>query len=284
MILPPDRTGHPAPADLAARREGLAQALAAGYWKCDPPPHQTEFGGVRCLRFNPAQEPRGVVVHFHGGAFRIGQPEVIAPFAAMLADRCKVTVVCPAYRLAPEHPFPAGLRDCQAALASVAAAFAGSRLILSGDSAGGGLAASLAANVPAGLAGLTLLSPWLDLTVTSPSYSTNCATDPLFSAEAATEAAALYLQGGSSHDPLVSPLLGPISSLPPTFINVGSGEVLLDDALAFHARLCAEGLGAQLSVVEGMDHVAVTRDQSLPGAASAFEALAGFIDSVLFSS
>jgi epsilon-lactone hydrolase len=277
MTLPPERAGHAAPADLIARRTELALAVAAGYWRTELEPEQVEIGGIRCLRFTPPTEPRGTVLHIHGGAFRIGCPEMIAPFAAALAERCGVTVLCPAYRLAPEHPFPAGLNDCHAVLATLVEG----PVILSGDSAGGGLAASLAADPPVTMAGLALLSPWLDLTVSSASYAANAGTDPLFSAESAEEAARLYLQGVPTSEPHTSPLLGPITEFPPTYINSGAGEVLLDDARGLHAKLRSAGIPAQLDVIAGMDHVAATRDRTLPGAAQAFYGLATFIDAVL---
>ncbi len=217
------------------------------------------------------------MLHIHGGAFRIGCPEMMGPFAAALTERFGITVVCPAYRLAPEHPFPAGLNDCL----TVLAALNEEPMILSGDSAGGGLAASVAANPPAPLAGLALLSPWLDLTISSASYLANAQTDPLFSSTSAQEAAALYLQGVAPDEPRASPLLGPVGDFPPTYINVGTGEVLLDDAIAFHVKLRESGVPARLEVIEDMDHVAVTRDRTLPGAAQAFDGLAAFIDAVL---
>ena len=277
MTLPPDRPGHAAPDDLIERRAGLAAAVAAGVWRSDPAPEVVEIGGVRCLRFSPPTQSRGTVLHIHGGAFRLGCPEMIAPFAAALAVKCRVSVVCPAYRLAPEHPFPAGLRDAQ----RVMMALDTGGLIVSGDSAGGGIAAGLAALVARDahpLGGLVLLSPWLDLTVSAASFDTNAAHDPLFSGEAAREAAMLYLQGRSPHDGQASPLLGPIDRFPPTLINVGAGEVLIDDARAFFERLSTAGVVARLDVVEGMTHVAVTRDLALPGAAEAFNLLAAFID------
>ncbi|MFM9978816.1 MAG: alpha/beta hydrolase fold domain-containing protein [Sphingomonadaceae bacterium] len=277
MTLPPERPGHTAPADLIDRRAGLAAAVAAGLWHSDPPPEAVEIDGVRCLRFSPSCEPRGTVLHIHGGAFRLGCPEMIAPFGAAFAVKCGVSVVCPSYRLAPEHPFPAGLRDAQ----RVMMALGTGGLIVSGDSAGGGIAAGLAALVPKDappLAGLALLSPWVDLTVSAPSFIANAAHDPLFSGEAAREAAMLYLQGLSPHNGQASPLLGPVDRFPPTLINVGAGEVLLDDARALFERLSAAGVVARLDVVEGMTHVAVTRDLALPGAAEAFNLLAAFID------
>lgn len=216
----------------------------------------------------------------HGGAFRIGCPEQIAPFALALAEASAVTVICPAYRLAAEHPFPAGLNDGWAVLRALAED-EGHPLILSGDSAGGSLAASLAAmahqaGIP--LTGLALLSPWLDLSVTDPAYTTNAATDPLFSAEAAREAAALYLQGHGASDPLASPLLGEVSGYPPTYLSVGTGEVLAGDARRLRDRLELTGVPVTLHAVYGMEHVAVTRDRDLVGSAETFAGLVGFVE------
>src|SRR6201999_4321767 len=105
-------------------------------------------------------------------------------------------------------------------------------LIISGDSAGGGLAASLTrVTLDSGLpvAALVLLSAWLDLTVSHRCYQDNAASDPLFSRTAASEAAALYLQGQSAQQPLVSPLFARLEDFPPTFVSVGAGEVLAAD-------------------------------------------------------
>lgn len=277
--LPPERSGYPAPPDLLERRAGMMAAIAAGLWRTDPPPEQIRLGGIRALRFAPASPSRGVVLHIHGGAFRIGSPETIAPFAAALAARCGVTVVCPAYRLAPEHPFPAGLLDgwnaLQAVLGSVPS------LVVSGDSAGGGIAAGLtqlATAQGAAIAGLALLSPWLDLRADSPSFLSNASSDPLFSLAAAREAAELYLQGLAADDPLASPLQGNVDRFPPIHISVGTGEVLRDDAERFHEKSQAAGVRSELFCIAQMEHVAATRDPSLTGSAEAFEHLARFVD------
>ena len=280
MTLPLERAGHAASAGLAERRAGLAEVAASGVWRTDPPPTEIKIGGIRCLRFDPPSRPRGIVLHIHGGAYRIGCPEQISPFAVALALRCNVTVICPAYRLAPEHPFPAALNDVR----NVVAALESDALILSGDSAGGGLAAALTALcVEDGmhLNGLALLSPWLDLTVSSPSYTTNAETDPMFSKSSAQEAAALYLQGYLPEDPLVSPLYAEVDGFPPTYVNVGTGEVLVGDAQKMHAQLQVSGVETQLHQVDNMEHVAVTRDLQLPGAVETFDGLAAFIDSRL---
>lgn len=283
LQLPPEREGRAAPHELAQRRQGMAAAIAAGMWAVDPPPETMSLGGVRGLRFAAPGSPRGTVLHLHGGGFRQGCPEMAGPFAAALARRCEIEVVCLAYRLAPEHPFPAGLADARAALAALQASTAGP-LILSGDSAGGGLAAGLAALSATDEkrpAALVLLSAWLDLTVTSRFYEINAASDPLFSRLSATEAASLYLQGASPEHPLASPLFAAGTGFPPTFVSVGEGEVLVEDSRRFAAALEAVGVAATLSVVPGMEHTAVVRGAELTGAAETFAALAEFIDGVV---
>lgn len=283
VLKPPaERSGRPAPEDLAARRQGMAGAIAAGTWRTEPPPGEVVLDGVRALRFRPEGAVRATVLHLHGGGFRQGCPEMIGPYATALADRCGVEVVCPAYRLAPEHPFPAGLNDAAKVYRALRREGQG-RLIVSGDSAGGGLAASLTALVTSegdAPAGLILLSAWLDLTVTAGTYWSNAATDPLFSQEAAETAADLYLQGHAAADPLASPLFAPLAGLPPTLVNFGEGEVLADDSRAFHAALQAAGVTAQLHPVAGMDHVAVTRGLTLVGAPETFAAVAAFVERV----
>jgi monoterpene epsilon-lactone hydrolase len=281
-VLPPERVGHCAPEELLAQRSGIGAAIRSGLWQCDPAPVEHWIAGVRCLDFAPVNTPRATILHLHGGGFRLGCPEQVGPFAAALAARCQVRVVCPAYRLAPEHPFPAALGDGRSVMAQLTLDSA--PLIVSGDSAGGGLAAGLAAlTAQAGgqLAGLVLLSPWLDLTVTSPCYAGNAARDPLFSEASARAAAALYLQGAPSDGPLVSPLFGAVSGFPASYIAVGTDEVLLEDARSMADKLDAGGIGFYLQEVEGMEHVAVVRDRSLTGAAETFAGLTAFIDRIL---
>lgn len=279
--LPAPRTGVPAAAELIERRKGMEAAVAAGMWRAYPPPAERYTGGVRCLWFHPPGASRATLLHLHGGAFRIGSPEQVAPFARALSTRCGVTVVCPAYRLAPEHPFPAALSDGWAVLKVLPKE---APIFVSGDSAGGALAAGLAQIAAAAglsMAGLILLSPWLDLTMTSQSFETNAPTDQLFSFAAAQEAAQLYLQGHAPEDPLASPLLAAPAGFPPSFISAGTGEVLAGDARHLHELLHRADVPATLSLVDGMEHVAVTRDFRLTGAEETFAEICEFVLSVL---
>jgi epsilon-lactone hydrolase len=277
--LPPQQAGHAPPALLAQRRQAMADARASGIWRTTPASQEVVIGGIRALRLVPDAPARGTVVHFHGGAFRNGCPEQVGAYALALMQRCDVEVICPAYRLAPECPFPAGLSDAVAIVQALSEETAGP-LIIAGDSAGGGLAASLVAlcvdsGVP--LSGLILHSAWLDLTVTSQSYEKNAATDPLFSRDAAQDAAGLYLQGQSPRNPYASPLLNSVAGFPPTFISLGRGEVLADDSRKFERALHLAGVRSELLAVDGMEHVAVTRSLALAGAEKTLAATCEFI-------
>lgn len=285
--IPPERPGYPAPPDLAERRAQFSGAVAAGTWLTEKPPVETQFAGRRVLRFQPEGEAKGHVLHFHGGGYRLGGPEWEAPFAAALAERCGVEVIAPQYRLAPEHPFPGGLTDAHACLAALREEIGDARLVVSGDSAGAGLASALGVlaslHAGPGIDGLVLLSPFLDLTISAASYDENEGLDPLFSKESATAAAELYLQGFDPRYPLVSAMHAPLASYPPTLISVGTREVLRDDSVQFHEKLRAIGAKSELCVIDGMEHVAVVRNMDLHGAKETFDAVAGFMERVLQS-
>jgi epsilon-lactone hydrolase len=273
-----ERPGYPAPETLAARRRALADALATGALPRVEGSTEEVIAGVRTIRFGKAGPGGTTIVHFHGGGFRLGAPEAVAAYAADLARRSGATVYCPAYRLAPDAPFPAALNDGLRVVGQLAAG--GSRLVLAGDSAGGGVAAAivpLCARAGLAIAGLVLHSPWLDLHVSSASYRTNAAFDPLFSEASASEAAQMYLQGHPADDPLASPLFAEPAQFPPTLVSVGSGEVLLDDARRFHQMLEAASRPVVLCEVAGMDHVAVTRGTDLPGSSEVMARTLGFL-------
>jgi monoterpene epsilon-lactone hydrolase len=281
--LPPERPGAPAPESLLQRRAAISGALGQAPWRTSVPWSEDRLGGVRVVRFHPAGEPKATLLHFHGGGFRMGAPEMVGGFASALAASTGIEVIAVAYRLAPEHPFPAGVADARAVLAALQAQGV-QRILVSGDSAGGGIAASLAALAPSmsvRLAGLMLFSPWLDLMVDAPSYQSKGEADKLFSEASAKEAAELYLQGASARHPLASPLHGPVAGFPTTFINVSEDEVLLDDSLRLADALRAAGVEVSVLSTPNMEHVAVTRDRSLHGAAEAFAAVEAFIPRVL---
>jgi epsilon-lactone hydrolase len=254
--LPAPRAGRPPPEDLLTRR--AAGAAMGGQRRAPGIESATaRLGGVACVVCTPP-EPRGTLVHLHGGGFRQGSAAAWTPFGTRLAAASAMTVVLPDYGLAPEAPFPAGLRDALSVLAQVQGRDGRERVLLSGDSAGGGLAFSaalVAAARGAPVGGVALLSPWLDLANEADSFLTRAATDTLFSKAAADEAAEGYLQGVRPDDPLVSPLLGDLALAPPALVLVSADEVLLDDSLRLAQGLAAARRPVQLEVVPGQPHV-----------------------------
>jgi acetyl esterase/lipase len=189
-----------------------------------------------------ASDPDRVVLHLHGGGYTIGTPAAARGWAAALAHTGGLTVVGPDYRLAPEHPFPAGLDDAEAvwrALVDTGGVDA-SRIALSGDSAGGGLAVALAARLrdagDPGPAALVLVSPWLDLTNDRLGDRPLIARDPLLQPPWLAQAAAAYVNGGADlADPAVSPLLGSLAGLRPVLVQAGADDILISDSIAFVA-------------------------------------------------
>jgi acetyl esterase/lipase len=221
----------------------------------------------------------------HGGGYRLGRPENDTRFAERLADRCGIEVVLPAYRLAPENPFPAGFNDGWKALVALRARIGDAPLLVGGDSAGGGLAAALAVYAAAQGApridGALLFSPWVDMTISAASFTENAQSDMLFPQASAQMASDTYMQGFDLKHPLASPLFADLAGFPPAWINVGNGESLRDDSLSLHAKLTAAGVRSELLGIDGMEHVAPVRGEDLVGSAESFASVAAFVDSLI---
>lgn len=287
ITIPAEREGAQAPADLAERRAMMAKAAEAGMMPGPVRPvAEDTIDGIRTLTVSPESgAPRGYLLMLHGGGYRLGRPENDARFAERLADRCQIAVVLPAYRLAPENPFPAGFNDGWKALLALRARIGDAPLMVGGDSAGGGLAAALAVHAASQggprIDGALLFSPWVDMTITAASFKENAATDMLFPEASAQTASDTYMQGFDLRHPLASPLFADISGFPPAFINVGNGEALRDDSLSFHKKLTDAGLRSELLGVDGMEHVAPVRGEDLVGSAESFAAVADFVDRLL---
>ena len=209
----------------------------------------------------PAEaQPGQAILYLHGGGFALGSPRVYRHVTTRLARAAGMRTLAPDYRLAPEHPFPAGLDDCIAAYQHLLdTGLQSGQIAVAGDSAGGGLAVSLmlACN-ERGLplpAKLLLFSPWLDLALTGESMSERAARDPLIRPDDLRRYAALYLDGKQPETPLASPLCGDLSGLPPTTVYVGTEEVLFDDAERFVATARQAGVRVNYSVGERLPHV-----------------------------
>lgn len=196
-----------------------------------------------------------VLLWLHGGAFVLGSSYSYRHFGARAAQASGVRVLLLDYRLAPEHPFPAALDDTSAAISWLLdQGVAPGRIAVGGDSAGGNLAlAALQRHAAAGgpaLGAMWLMSPYLDLTHSGTSIAARAALDPFVDPEGMDGTAATYLADADPHDPAASPLFGPVDGLPPALIQVGSDEVLFDDARRLAERI--EGVVFQQWV--GMVH------------------------------
>ncbi|MFQ5419538.1 MAG: alpha/beta hydrolase [Anaerolineae bacterium] len=203
---------------------------------------------------------QGVILYFHGGGYALGFTAVHRQWVARLSQATGMRGLALAYRLAPEHPFPAALDDALAAYRwLVAQGTPPSRILLGGDSAGGGLAlAALAALCDAGErlpSGAFCLSPWTDLALTGDSMQANAASDPILSAALLGRYAAAYVNGRAPTDPLISPLYADLTGLPPLLFQVGTEETLLDDSARFVQKAQQAGVAATLDSYEGMFHV-----------------------------
>jgi monoterpene epsilon-lactone hydrolase len=206
-------------------------------------------------------EPDRVVVHFHGGGYCVGSPGTARTWAARLSASAGCQVVLPEYRLAPEHPYPAAVDDARAGLEALLADFAPARVVVSGDSAGGGLAlALLLARRDAGQAlpaGCILLSPWLDLGQDRSENPDLVRRDILLSPLWLAACAAAYAGASGSAglaDPAVSPLLADHEGLPPLLIQAGTDELLAPDAERLTAKATAAGVDVTLTKWPRMWH------------------------------
>jgi acetyl esterase/lipase len=189
------------------------------------------------------------------------------------------------YRLAPEHPFPAALDDCVAAVRWLRAGGVDpARTVLFGDSAGGNLClATLGVLAAAGdpiPAAAILASPLTDLTGSGASLVANAGMDPFARLDDIARFADLYLGGGDPRHPAASPLFGGLGHLPPVLVQVGLHESLLDDSLRLHAAAVAAGASVELDVIEGAFHTWLNYAGTLPEADEALARMGTWVRAV----
>lgn len=235
-------------------------------------------GGVPARRM--AGDP--LLLWLHGGAYCIGSSRTHGAMAAALATRIGAGALLPDYRLAPEHPFPAALADVRAVWKALGAAgVAPERIVLGGDSAGGGLALALlheliSAKGPLPAAVVTF-SPWVDLTGTAASLKGLARRDVLIPVERFEEMREQYLAGADPRDPRASPVFGRFDGAPPVLIQSSRAEVLRDDARAMAARLAGDGVAVSHDEWGSVPHVWQIYQGRLPEADAALDRAAAFL-------
>ena len=234
----------------------------------------------------PGADPDVRLLYLHGGGWVSGSGGNYLPLAADISLAAKCAVILPDYRLAPEHPFPAGLEDCIAAhdwLIANGPSGPGpaKATFIAGDSAGGNLTlATLLAlrdrkrPLPAG--GIAL-SAATDFTLASDSLKT--VHDPIISARTMPEFRDRYLEKTDPRNPLASPVFGDYRGIPPLLIQVGEHEMLRDDSVRVAKKALLDGIPVKLEVWPGMVHVFQIR--GLPESREAIEHMADFMRSRL---
>lgn len=207
----------------------------------------------------PGGEDSRVVLYVHGGGYVWGSCASSRVVAATFSRVAQARVLVLDYRLAPEHPFPAAPQDCLAAYQWLLnSGVPPEHLVVVGDSAGGGLVLALLVKLAQAAlpqpAGAVLISPWLDLTLSGASYTTNAETDFMESRDLLLEMRQHYLGAQDPRSPLVSPLFADVSGLPPLLVYAGSDELLVDDAIRLAERLRQVGGAVELQIGEGFWH------------------------------
>lgn len=244
---------------------------------------EVDAGGVQAEWLIPPDAPEDrVLLYIHGGAWFMGSINTHRPYIAKLVCASGIRALAINYRLAPEHPFPAGLEDCIAAYEwLLMSGFAAQNMIVAGDSAGGNLTLSLLVALrdsgrplPAAAVGI---SPATDLSRAGIPEETQIRRDPFFAHMEDASFLDDYIGDHNPKEPMISPVYADLRGLPPLLIHVGEHELLLNEVVRFGERAAAAGVDARTVVWPGMFHVFHMFERFVPEARSANEDIAAFI-------
>ncbi|MGY9106381.1 MAG: alpha/beta hydrolase, partial [Alphaproteobacteria bacterium] len=205
-------------------------------------------------------QPDRLIFYLHGGGYVSGSPESCRSLVARLCKASGAAALVVNYRLGPEFPFPAALRDAVDAYRFlISKGFSANSIVFAGDGSGGGLAfATMIAARNAGLpmpAACATMSPWADLTLSGWSIMENAHKDNYLSWDTLFTSARHYLQKASPADVYASPVFGAFHDLPPIMVHTGSREILRDDASKIGELAAAANVPVSVEIYDGMHHV-----------------------------
>jgi monoterpene epsilon-lactone hydrolase len=199
-----------------------------------------------------------IIVFLHGGGYITGSAKAYLGFVARLADQSNLLTYSVDYRLSPEHPFPIPQEDCYAAIREIIKLYPEHQLVLMGDSAGGGLCISACLHgddaLRSRVAGLGLISPWVDPRSTSGTMVSNLSND-MFTLDILADSYAQHMQGADAMDTRVNFTQAPLDKLPALHIQVASGEVFFDQIIEFAERTKADNVATTIEVFDAQFHV-----------------------------
>ena len=216
--------------------------------------------GIEAEWVEASDAHRGVILYLHGGAYALGSIAIHREFIARLSIATGMRCLAINYRLAPEHPFPAAIEDVTTAYRWLLdQGIAPAKIMIAGDSSGGGLAlAALLSLRDSGIflpAGAICISPWVDLAMTGASIYEKAKLDHILNATSLTMYAGYYAVENPISNPLISPLHADLTGLPPILIQVGSDEILLSDATRLNEKARESGVDVTLEIWDEMFHV-----------------------------
>ena len=240
---------------LGSSRDVLTDTLEIPAQAAGEEPIHAEWNYV-----NRAHMKKYVILYCHGGGYSTGSSLYARTLTGKLAMSTSMDVLSFDYRLAPEHPYPAAAQDAIRVWDYLMLLGYGARdIILAGDSAGGNLALVLTLRLKEEgrllPRGLLLMSPWTDLTSSGRSHVTKAAIDPVLDAGYLEEMIRNYADGRDLSDPFVSPLFGAYEGFPPTYIQVGGNEILLDDSVRLYRKMLKANVSVKMDMFRGMWHV-----------------------------
>lgn len=261
-----------------------------------PSPRKTKFRDDE-LQFNGQRVPAHwavtqnaskdmVILYFHGGGYVFGSPRTHRAMLARLSAMTGMAACLPDYRLAPEHPFPAAINDAVTAYRTLLErGIPAGRIIMGGDSAGGGLVLALLGEIirqslpqPAGV---FALSPLTDLTFSGASFGQNKQSDVMLPAERAADMAQMYLQDHAADDPRASPIKAQFSRGTPVYLTASDSEILLDDTRRMTSHLRSQGVSVTEKIVHNHPHVWQIFQRALPEADQSLRDIAAWIKPLL---
>lgn len=266
--------------EMRAQMEAdFTQLPLAPHVRCQP----VDAGGVPAEWVTtPESVEERVIYYLHGGAYVGGSITTHRELASRLARAAKARVFLIGYRLAPEHPFPAAVEDSMTGYRwLLSSGVKPARVAIAGESAGGGLSVATLVALRDALeplpAAAVAVSPWADMEALGESMVTRAAVDPLLQRDALLEMARTYLGDTDPRTPLASPIHADLAGLPPLLIQVGTAEVLYDDATRLAERAESAGVEVVFEPWEDMIHMWHAFAHMLPEGQQAIDRIGEFV-------